>query len=290
MNVSQIKSKWSIADYLSSIGHEPARKNGNQWMYHSPLHEDNKPSFSINILDNIWHDFADGTGGDLIDLVKLLDRTNTAGAIATFTGISNSKPVFSFYQQNLLNNKGNTIRISRVQPIRNQALINYLIERKIPISTARYYLQEAYYKTFADQKDDFFAVAFKNDKGGYVLRNKILIKPITTKPAYFTTIPGKWNDQVNVFEGIFDFLSALVYFKSEIPKLDCIVLNSNSHLKSALPLIANYSRVNLFLDNDAAGVQAAEKIRSCNKNVVDYSEIIYPGNKDFNEFLTSNQK
>jgi len=287
MNVSQIKTSFTISGYLSTINLEPVRKNGNQWLYHSPFHQDNKPSFSVNVKDNLWRDFATGTGGDLIDLVKLLHRTNTAGAIATLTGNSNLKPVFSFYRQNLSNTDGNTIEILHTQPIRNQALIDYLIERKIPVSTARYYLKEAYYKIKSDQVKPYFALAFKNDKGGYALRNKILIRPLASKPAYFTTIRGRWSDQVNIFEGVFDFLSALVYFKSEIPKLDCIVLNSNSHIGSALPMLKKYTRVNLFLDRDKSGEVTAEKIRSAHNFVVDYAAKIYPENKDFNEFLTS---
>jgi|JFJP01.1.fsa_nt_gi hypothetical protein len=287
MNLKQIKTSFTISGYLSTINLEPVRKNGNQWLYHSPFHQDNKPSFSVNVEDNLWRDFATGTGGDLIDLVKLLHRTNTAGAIATLTGTSNLKPVFSFYRQSSLSTSGDKVEISYIQPIRNQALIDYLAERMIPINTARYYLQEAYYKTKSDQLKSFFALAFKNDQGGHALRNKIWKG--ASSPAYFTTIRGRWSDQVNIFEGVFDFLSALVYFKSEIPKLDCIVLNSNSHINSALPMLKKYTRVNLFLDRDKSGEVTAEKIRSAHNFVVDYAAKIYPENKDFNEFLQATQ-
>ncbi len=283
MNASQIKTSISISDYLSSIGLEPAHKNGNQWLYHSPLHRDNKPSFSVNTQKDVWNDFSAGQGGDIITLVKLLHHTDTSGAIAALSGTSDSKPVFSFHQQNSSCTEAAKITVLHLQPIRNNALIEYLNFRQIPLHIARKYLAEAYFTT--DQIKRFFALAFRNDQEGFALRNKFWKG--ASSPAYFTTIPGKWNDQVNVFEGFFDFLSALAYYKIESLKRDCIVLNSTSHLNSALPTLEHYPRINLFFDNDPAGIQAAEKIRTCNKNVVDYSEIIYPGNKDFNEFLTS---
>ncbi len=45
--------------------------------------------------------------------------------------------------------------------------------------------------------------------------------------------------------------------------------------------------LNLFLDNDTAGRTATQRIISSYDKVTDWSKIIYPDHKDFNEFLMS---
>lgn len=285
MNIQQTKSKFSIVGYMAALGLQPVRKTSKYWFYHSPFRKDTNPSFQVNIETEHWKDFgrdsSDGSG-DILDLVKFLHSTDIKGAIAILSG-QPVAPSFSFPGQSSVNDEPGHVDIKHIHPIRHQSLIEYLRERKIPFHIARKYLKEAYYTT--GQGKQFFALSFENDKGGQVLRNKILKNPMTSSPAYFTTISGKWNDQLNIFEGVFDFLSALVYFKTETPKLDCLILNSIAHLHSFKPLLENYSRINLFLDRDQAGMKTAQLIHENHKNVVDYSGKIYPHHKDFNDFL-----
>lgn len=46
----------------------------------SPFREDRHPSFSIE-ADTLWHDFAEGTGGDVVSLVKRATGCTDAEAI-----------------------------------------------------------------------------------------------------------------------------------------------------------------------------------------------------------------
>lgn len=284
MNAKQIKSKFSIIGFMATLGLEPVRKTSKYWFYHSPFRKDTNPSFRVDLENEHWKDFGRdrSTGsGDVIDLVQWLNGTDVPGAIAILNR-ENPSSSFSFQGQNSIGADSANVQIKHIQPIRNQALIEYLQERKIPLHIARKYLKEAYYTTGTGKQ--YFALSFENDRGGQALRNKLWKG--ASSPAYFTMIPGKWNDQLNIFEGVFDFLSALVYFKTEVPKLDCLILNSTAHFASFKPLLENYSRINLFLDNDQAGQNTVSLIQGNHKKVVDYSGKIYPQHKDFNEFLT----
>jgi hypothetical protein len=283
MNISQLKDSISVADYLNSIGLKPARKYSGHYWYHSPFHQDKNPSFVVNLKKDLWFDLSSGKGGDLIEMVKMLHQTDVAGAIVALSGNEPVKPVYSLCLQNSTSVQGGKIEISQMRPINSPALIQYLLDRMILLSIARKYLKEAHYTT--GQAKRYFALAFQNDQGGFALRNKFWKG--SNSPAYFTTIPGKSTNQINIFEGVFDFLSALVFFNTDTPKFDCLVLNSTSHLNNALSLLPTYQRVNLFLDNDKTGFQCAAKIREAHQNVIDYAPKIYLEFNDFNDFLKS---
>lgn len=81
-----------------------------------------------------------------------------------------------------------------------------------------------------------------------------------------------------------------MFFKSDTPKFDCLILNSTSHLNSALSLLYPYQRVNLFLDNDKTGYHCADKVHEAHPNVVDYASKIYPEFNDFNDFVKSTKE
>ena len=66
---------WDTASQYpcTSLLGEPAKKMGKEWLYHAPNREDKKPSFSVNIQKNIWHDWGTGQGGNVFDLYILLN-------------------------------------------------------------------------------------------------------------------------------------------------------------------------------------------------------------------------
>lgn len=277
MNCSQAK-EISIIEFLQSQGIKPARKYAKHFWYLAPHRSENNPSFVVNLKQNIWYDKSENTGGDLLDLVKLMFCTNTAGALEKLS--QNEIKPFSFDRQNLNDTPG--IHIKHTQPIQNAALIQYLNIRHIPLQLAKLYLVEAYYTTNNSPKQ-FFSLAFRNDLGGYHLRNA-KFKGIAA-PGYFTSMIGSSQDQLNVFEGVFDFLSAMIHLNARRLKYDSIILNSNVHIDKALSLLRDHKQINCFLDNDESGRSTLERIRQAHKNVVDYSQTIYQGFKDFNEFI-----
>ncbi|MGQ8335660.1 toprim domain-containing protein [Sunxiuqinia sp. A32] len=290
MNCEQAK-QIKIVDFLSSTGRNPARVYGDYAWYNSPLpfRNDSNPSFKVNISKNIWIDVATGEGGNILDLVMAMNSTSVTGALMILQKPELSKHSFSFSEKQ----KSPGIKINHIQPLQNRALIEYVENRGIPADIASRYLMEAYYKTYPDQEKAFFALAFKNDKGGHELRNgnKTAKQPqgykVKATPNYVTTIPGN-NNTLNVFEGFMDFLSAMVYFKTKKPAHKTIILNSVVNLNYIESLLKSARKINLYLDNDDSGITAVERVKELNPKVTNYSTIIYPQYKDFNQFLNSN--
>ena len=71
----------SIKDYLESLGILPVVDKLYYGMYHSPLRQDDTPSFKVDYGVNLWCDFGTGEGGSLIDLVMKQHGCNAYGAI-----------------------------------------------------------------------------------------------------------------------------------------------------------------------------------------------------------------
>ena len=182
-----------------------------------------------------------------------------------------------------------SFQLDHIQPLQNNALLNYIEYRGITIPIASHYLNEAYWKSTSLTTGDikkYFGLAFKNDLGGYELNFGIGSKSIklSTSPKGITTIQGSKN-HINVFEGFFDFLSYLIYSKLSRAFSTIIVLNSLSNIGTIMETLNLYDNISLYLDNDEAGQRATKLIKDRYPNAINRSRSIYPGSKDFNEFL-----
>lgn len=276
MNAIDAK-KIQIVEYLNvNLSHV---KKGEVWIK-SPFNEkEETPSFKINVLKNIWYDHAQGVGGNIIDLVTKLNRCNMREALKKLEDKSHN---FSFSpvaaaKKNEEEYKPE-IEIKKIQDIQNPALIKYLNERKITNELLiSKYLKEIYYR---QDKKHYFSIAFKNDLGAWETRNSYFKGCIGSKTI--TTIKGKDNTKLSVFEGFMDFLSALTYFKKDEFEGDVIILNSTA-LKHSLDSL-NYDKIFLFLDNDETGIKTKTYIFEKHKNCVDCSSY-YANQKDFNQLL-----
>jgi hypothetical protein len=146
--------------------------------------------------------------------------------------------------------------------------------------------QEAFFELHEKR---YFAISFKNDHGGFELRNEFFKggsspKGISTIQAYDQAGFPK-SDTLNIFEGFFDFLSFVTYYNQVKLFKTAIVLNSLAFIDRLLPELKFYGKVNLFLDNDEAGKKATMKIKDVRPDAINFSEKLYPGFKDFNGFL-----
>jgi DNA primase len=279
MNCTQAK-QIPIIGFLASQGKHPVETRNGQAVYHSPFKEDKTASLYVDYQKydiQVWKDFSTGAGGNILDLVMKMYNVDIPGALIILQKPEITKTDFSFFSQQEC--KSEKIQIKHIQPLRNAALMQYLASRKISQAKVVYYVQEAYYSVNGKQ---YFALAFKNDKGGFELRNKYFKG--STSPKAPTTISGH-KQAVNIFEGFIDFLSALEHYHTTKPTGTCIVLNSVSNLETIIKTLEQYQQINLFLDNDNAGNQATETIKSRYPKVKDYSKIIYPDHKDLSEFI-----
>jgi len=288
MNCEQA-NKISIDGFLSSIGIQPKNKTRKGFMYCSPFRNEKKASFMVFQPDNHWRDYGTGENGSLIDLVCKIYSTTTSGALSILSGTHIPDNHFSFEKQEEINS---SIQIKHVQKLQNKALIYYLEKRCIPFKIASIYLEEVYYTAYEGQVKPYFAIAFRNDKAGYELRNGIKTKNFpkgfkgSTNPKYVTEIPGN-ESTIDLFEGFIDFLSFLVYFQKSRPDNTSIILNSTANIRKIESKLSQAEKIYSYLDNDKGGKEAHTWLKGINPNVENKSEQLYPDHKDFNDCLIS---
>lgn len=283
--ILQQAKKVSIVEYLASKGILPVSEEADELLYLSPLREDKNPSFYVNPRGNVFKDFVwEEHRGDAIKLVELLEKCRFSVAVKIlldFTGYPLPDFLSIFLPAAEMPKRG--ITVLRAQDLTKSSLIEYAESRGIPFNLARRYLK---YVTYTNRGVKYFGLGFRNNSGGYELRNRIFPTPLSTSPKDITTFDTGGRKMVAVFEGFFDFLSALVCFGLEAPRMPTVVLNSVHNRKKAVDFLSQFEQVNCFLDRDKAGIECFERLVRVDKlNAVDYSGI-YEGYKDFNGFLT----
>ena len=283
--------QYSIVEYLSNKGINPHSKRGIEYLYHSPLRTDSTPSFFVNPTLNVFNDFGnDSDKGSIIDLVMKLEKLSFPDACKFIESLDGKKerefsPPLSLSCRPNSDEDGDSYEVTAVQNLQHPALIRYIESRKISLNTAFSFIQEIHYKT---DRGQFFGVGYKNDIGGYVLRNGLMKKYMNLGKAGIKTFVVPDSKNVSIFEGMMDFLSAIEYCKRP-PRCTAIILNSVSNLSKAIPILTGATTIYSYLDNDDAGRKATQKMTNAGLNVLDKSNIysVY-GFKDFNEFLVNN--
>ncbi|WP_248480913.1 toprim domain-containing protein [Spirosoma liriopis] len=255
-------------------------------MLKSPFRNERTASFHVDPTGRMWTDHGDGEsqGGGLVKLVQRWYRVDVSGALKIIAQVMGESTTSTSISPVPLEARKQTplgVEVRCVQKLTDIKLIEYAEGRGIPRSIAVKYLNECYYSI--NGGGNFHALAFRNDEGGYELRAPNY--QYSSSPKAITTIAGVDGSSIAVFEGFFDFLSALAYFKREVLQTDALILNSLSHVGKALAILKKYKHVHLFLDNDPAGQGEVTKITSKCNGVVNWSDRLYPGIKDFNEFL-----
>ena len=158
-------------------------------------------------------------------------------------------------------------------------LVDYVISRGIPPALAKWYLHEVRYR---NGNREYYAVGFKTDKDSYAIRSKSFKGWLAQ--SSIRTIPVAGSTSVDVFEGFFDFLSALTYNRLLRPVCTTVVLNSTTNLNQALSAFVGAKTVNCYLDNDNAGRSSFAKLKALYLPVNDCS-YIYGNYNDFNDMV-----
>ena len=281
MNIQQIKEKYTCLDYLG----EPIRRISSGWyLYRCPWKEDRHPSLSVSPDGKVWHDHSTGEKGGLIELVqKTLDTKDLSRVCAEF---DNS---FSFLRPKFDNQKENRTSVSAfksfsVHPLRERALFAYLHQRKVNIDIAKQFLQEAHY-SFRNGDGYLYALAFKNDKGGYELRSSFYKGG--TSPKGITTHLSQENAPTVVFEGFFDMLSFATLCGGV--RHNYVVLNSIVNKEAALEVLKeSRSEIYLALDNDEGGESTTRWLLDALPSAKDIRSRFAPA-KDVNEYITNKE-
>ena len=277
-----------IADYLQSLGYTPIKQQGNSLWYKSPLREENDASFKVNTELNKWYDFGLGKGGNIIALAAELYHTENVACL--LKRIEERTPYirpasFSFSAKQSDNR---TYRGLRVGELSSPALITYLQERGINIELAKRECREI---RFMNADKPYFAIGFPNMAGGYEVRNRYFKGCVSPKDITHIRQQGEPRNVCYLFEGFMDYLSFLtirVKNNPQYPRLttqDYIILNSVSNLTKAESILATYTRIGCYLDNDTAGRNACETLKTkFGERLLDKS-LYYREYKDLNDYL-----
>jgi hypothetical protein len=268
MKIAEAK-KISIVEFLMGLNIKPANIRGKDYWYFAIYRKDTNPSLSVNTERNLWYDNGTGAGGDLLELVKLLYSCDVSQALANIERI---KPVpinFSFDCAS-----SQRIQIINVKPLANVALVDYVKSRGINPQLAAHYVQEVHYSS---NGRNYFAVGFKNDSGGFELRN--LLWKGSNAPKNITSIRNSY-DKCILFEGFFDFLTFLQHLKKQ--PTDYLILNGAVMIKRALIRLPLYKDIFYFGDNDQTGDMVLNSMNDAGINVRD-CRYLYSGFKDLNE-------
>ena len=266
-----------ITDFLYSMGIEPKRVVGNNYWYLSPLRDEKAPSFKVDASINRWYDHGMGVGGKLIDLGI---RLHQISVVEFLDKVSNQKftDSFSFHKPQPESAKP---VIKKVKALENKALLDYLGERGIHSTfIAEIFCNEVYYEI---KGKHYFSLGFKNDLGGYEVRNKYFKG--TIGPKAISTIKKNRTNSFALFEGFFDFLSAFQQ-GGIVTDFSFIILHSINQIDHAIEELKKHDPyfVLSYFDNDDAGKQCFQSLKAAFPQAVDRSHH-YEGYKDFNEMI-----
>ena len=261
----------SIVEYLASRGLQPdkSKTSRSYTFFLSPLRQERTASFCVNNGKNTWFDYGAGFGGDVIKLVEMVEQCSFLEACAKLAGAG-------LPRIEVKEDKAN-IQLVGVGVLSTGSLLRYLsVDRKLNLDFCRKYLHEVH--VLINGKRNYM-VGFRNDAGGYELRNKYL--KIATSPKAITTItPATADERLSIFEGWPDFLS-MCTLKGREPKSQVIVLNSASLVKH---VDTNDWIPYYYGDNDETGNKLLAKLNAND------GRTFYAGHKDLNEYLIAKRQ
>jgi 5S rRNA maturation endonuclease (ribonuclease M5) len=264
-----------IVTTLAKLGHFPTKTTEKEAWFLSPLRSETQASFNVSLHKNLWYDFGNGQGGNIIDLIMILNNCSFRKAL----NYLNSETISSFCppdSKKLIQEPKLIIR--RVTDISTPGLLHYLKERRIPYTIANKYCKEVTYELYGKR---FYSIGLKNNLGGWELRNKYCKN--SSSPKYYTFL-SQSSSILIITEGMFDFLSLVVFDRALVQQSDCIVLNSLSFIDKIEKFLLRYKSVYLYLDNDVAGKKTTGYLLTYYSHITDCSAG-YIGYKDLNEKL-----
>jgi hypothetical protein len=278
-SVEEVKNT-DIVDYLGSLGFKPSKISRNDFWYLSPFRDETQPSFKVNRNLNRWYDFGEGKGGNIIAFGIQYHHCSVGDFLKKISS------GFSFQQQKKLlkslEEEVKKISIINAKEISSLTLIRYLHKRRIPVDIARKFCKEIDYELYGKQ---YYAIGFKNNAGGYELRNEKFKGSSSPKDV---TLITDHADKISVFEGFFNFLSyQAIHQQQEQPDSSFLILNSTSFFEKSLSIMQAYKSVHLYLDCDSTGQKCRQKATEIDsKKFVDESSL-YKNYKDLNDWIVN---
>jgi CHC2-type zinc finger protein/Toprim domain-containing protein len=268
-------NKKDIVDYLSSLGYYSTKIRGHNYWFLSPLRKESTSSFKVDRKQNVWYDHGNGKGGNMVDFGILYYDCS----VKEFLEKLNNN--LSFHQPIKISSVNDyaKIKIITEKNIVSLSLLKYLKQRKITDDIVAKYCREI---VFSMNEKMYSAIGFKNDKGGYELRNEWFKG--SNSPKHISTFKND-SKSLAVFEGFFDFLSYQTIQKNDSSiQSNFLVLNSLSFFEKSREFMELHESIHLFLDRGQSGIESTQKALSWDKRYKDESSL-YEGHDDLNDWL-----
>ncbi len=288
-----------LVDYLAALGHRPQKIRNKDYWYLSPLREEKTPSFKVNRSLNAWYDHGIGKGGNLIDFGILYFNCSVSNFLKHLSEYQN--PSISLFHQpspslnlpasapSLANEKKETVNEGKIiileaRPLAETSLLKYLEKRHIPLDIAEKFCKEIDFLLYGKIRT---VIGFQNNAGGYELRSADFKGSSSPKEVTFFDYN---KEQLNVFEGFFNFLTHQAMNKENIlPLTNFLVLNSLSFFLNQRERMEQHQQIHLFLDRDSSGIKSTQEALQWSKKYIDQSHT-YKKYKDLNEYLIKHQE
>ena len=270
-----------LSSILDQIGACKIRTLNNEIWYLSPFRKEQTASFKIDIRKNVFYDFGEGFGGNVLDFIMRYYRCDLQN---TLNILQENFSSFSFQQQPIavltkeINSKKN-YEITNVQNLSNPVLLDYLKGRKLNLELCKKYLCEVHYQI---NGHNYFGIGFKNDENGFEIRNKYVKLCLGKK--WFTHLKNDSESAV-VLESWSEFIALLTLHPKIEKAHDFVILNSLTLSSKIESIMKHYERIFLTLDSDEAGNKVTQKLLEKWKGKCSDSRNIYSNSKDLNDFL-----
>lgn len=269
-----------LVGYLDFLGYQPKKVRGQDYWYSSPFRQERTPSFKVNRVRNVWFDFGEGKGGDLIDFGVRYFGCRISELLEQLSSNSVCRNL-SFDPPSVIDQKKTSyskVLILKERALTAPALLQYIQNRCIPLEIAGQYCLEIDFRLYGKI---YTAIGFKNDKGGFELRNKSFKGSSSPKASTFF---DRGSNEVAVFEGFFDFLSFQTLQAANRPT-NLLILNSLAFFHQAKDLMDKHQIVNLYLDNNKKGLECTRQaLRWDRKKYKNHSRCFRKG-EDLNDWL-----
>jgi hypothetical protein len=274
-------NKQDLVAFLRTLGFEPQKKSTKFYWYRSmlPGPEESAVNFQVNRKDNTWIHLKTNQGGTLLDFgvlffdctIKELMTMLSAHFLAT-SSVTQRKALALAGTSKLV-----TIRQSRT--LDTPGLIQWLWQRRIPLSVARKYCKEVTYSR--GDANAYQAIGFPTDAGGYELIDRY--HRYNSKPGGPTYLYHGSPD-IAVFTNFMDMLTlvSLIHCPDDILP-DLLVLNASKYFQGQVPLINAYRHKRLFFPHDQDSQVIVAKVLGQHKGYLDHSPL-YKGYADLNDW------
>ena len=268
-------------------------------LYFSPFREESNPSFHLDEAKNTWYDYGTGEGGSLFDFVCKFAGCTKGEVYDWLASFRNMVPESEYKAvvAPIIEKSHHSSKIvidSASHTFTKNKLVEYAASRAVSKEVLERYCEEVIYHVDSVPDRQFYAIGFKNNSGGYVLRSSISKRcsssDITTLSPDGLMTDTVASNKVLVFEGFMDFLSWLTDVKQETPQYDCCILNSVTNISKALPWIIAHSHVAAFMDNDPAGKETLQKIMDSVPDVANTDVCVYDMSKLYQGYNDLNEK